>query len=108
MDVPVAELSFESNAFADRHIGPRAKDIAGMLARLGFASLDALVDAAVPAGIRRRSAMTLDAPRSEAQALAEMRRIAGKNRVMRSMIGMGYHGCHTPTVILRNVLENPA
>jgi glycine dehydrogenase len=96
------------NSFAERHIGPREKDASEMLARLGCDSLEALVDATVPAGIRRAAALALDPPRTEAQALRELRVIAGANRVMRSMIGMGYHGCHTPTVILRNVLENPA
>ncbi|HEX2829772.1 MAG TPA: aminomethyl-transferring glycine dehydrogenase [Burkholderiales bacterium] len=100
--------TYSSNAFADRHIGPREREIAEMLAALGLDSLDALVDAAVPAGIRRRTPMTLGRPLTEPEALAELARIAQQNRVMRSMIGMGYHGCHTPTVILRNILENPA
>ena len=97
-----------SSSFADRHIGPRAEEVAGMLARLGYDSLDALVAAAVPAGIRRGAPLTLDPPLTESEALADLKRIAGGNRVMRSMIGMGYYGCHTPTVILRNILENPA
>src|SRR5688572_28421741 len=99
---------FPRNPFADRHIGPRASDSAEMLATLGFDSLDALVEAAVPAGIRRPTPMTLDAPLTEPEALADLERIAAGNRVMRSMIGMGYYGCHTPTVILRNIVENPA
>ena len=70
-------------------------------------SLDALVNAAVPAGIRMDGAMTLPAARSEHDALAWLKSIMGKNRVLKSFIGQGYHGTHTPGVIQRNILENP-
>jgi glycine dehydrogenase len=96
------------DAFARRHIGPDAAEQAAMLEALGCASLDALVDRAVPAGIRRDSKLAIAAGRSEAEILAELRKFAAQNRVLRSFIGMGYYGCHTPSVILRNVLENPA
>ena len=90
-----------------RHVGPSEAEIAEMLKTLGLASLDALVGETVPAGIRLGRALALPAPLSEEQALAELRRKAAKNRVFRSFIGMGYHDCHTPAVVLRNVLENP-
>ncbi|HEX4942728.1 MAG TPA: aminomethyl-transferring glycine dehydrogenase, partial [Usitatibacteraceae bacterium] len=95
-------------AFARRHVGPDAKDQADMLAALGFASRDALIAAIVPAAIRRKSPMALPVGKPEAEALAELRAVAAKNRVFRSWIGQGYYGTHTPGVILRNILENPA
>ena len=76
--------------------------------RSGYASLDDLIDRAVPTAIRRTDRMQLGAARNESETLAELRSIAGENRVFRSFIGMGYSDCHTPPVILRNVLENPA
>jgi len=93
--------------FVRRHVGPGEPEIAGMLKALGVASLDALVNETVPAGIRLSRPLSLPLPLSEEQALAELGQKAGKNRVFRSFIGMGYHDCHTPAVILRNVLENP-
>jgi glycine dehydrogenase len=93
--------------FVKRHVGPSGADVAEMLAALGLASLDALVAETVPAGIRLDRALSLPEPVSEEQALAELRQKAARNRVFRSFIGMGYHDCHTPAVVLRNVLENP-
>ncbi len=97
--------------FADRHIGPRAADVRQMLDALGQSSLAGLIDAAVPAAIRadgpEDGLADLPPAASEAEALAELDEIAGSNRVLRSLIGMGYHGCVTPPVIQRNVLENP-
>jgi glycine dehydrogenase len=95
-------------AFGRRHVGPSEEDQAAMLASLGFASRDALMDAIVPANIRRPSPMALPAGKPEAEALAELRALAARNRVFRSWIGQGYYGTHTPGVILRNILENPA
>ncbi len=97
-----------TSEFVARHIGPSADDEAHMLSVIGAASRRALIDTIVPRAIARRAAMALPAPLSEAQALAELRDIAGKNRVLKSFIGQGYHGTHTPGVILRNILENPA
>ncbi len=94
--------------FEDRHVGPQADEQAKMLAALGFASLDALTDAALPHGIRSPEGLDLPAPRSEVEALADLREIADTNRVVTSMIGLGYHATVTPPVILRNVLESPA
>jgi glycine dehydrogenase len=79
-----------------------------MLATLGFASLDELINATVPSNIRYRGSLDLPAGRSEAQVLADFRALAAKNRVFRSFIGMGYSDCITPPVIQRNVIENPA
>ncbi|MEW6073788.1 MAG: aminomethyl-transferring glycine dehydrogenase [Planctomycetota bacterium] len=94
-------------AFADRHLGPSPADVAAMLAVLGLDSLEELVLRTVPAGIRLRQPLALEGPRTESAHLAEMRALAGKNRVLRSCIGLGYHGTIVPPVILRNVLENP-
>ncbi len=97
-------------AFADRHIGPRADEIERMLEALGQSSLASLIDAAVPAAIRGdggTGGLDLPPPASEAGALAELDEMAASNQVPRSFIGMGYHGCVTPPVIQRNVLENP-
>ena len=98
-----------TSEFAARHIGISSPhDRQRMLDAIGVPSVDALVEAIVPQAIRRARPMQLPAPAGEAQALAELRTIAAKNRVMKSYIGQGYHDTHTPGVILRNVLENPA
>ncbi len=104
---PAGALLAPPADFVRRHVGPRDAEIAEMLKTLGLASLDALVAQTVPAGIRLGRALDLPAPLSEEEALAELRQKAGENRVWRSFIGMGYQDCHTPAVILRNVLENP-
>jgi glycine cleavage system P protein (glycine dehydrogenase) len=93
--------------FVRRHVGPSEADVTEMLGTLGLASLDALVAQTVPAGIRLGRALDLPQSLSEDEALAELRLKAAQNRVFRSFIGMGYSDCHTPAVILRNVLENP-
>jgi len=95
-------------AFLRRHVGPSVADQAAMLAELGFASRESLVEAIVPPAIRRRKPMALPEGRPEALALADLKAIAAKNRVCRSWIGQGYYGTHTPGVIQRNILENPA
>jgi len=94
--------------FSDRHIGPRGDDVARMLETVGVASLEELVDQAVPASIRSDAPLDLPAPASEAAMLAELRAIADRNVVRTSMIGLGYAGTVTPPVIRRNVLESPA
>ncbi|MEO5703641.1 MAG: glycine dehydrogenase (aminomethyl-transferring), partial [Candidatus Limnocylindrales bacterium] len=94
--------------FVDRHVGPDEREVAAMLASLGYPSLDALIRATVPAAILRDSSLGVPAARSEAQALADLREMADANTPLRPMIGMGYHDTITPPVILRNVLENPA
>jgi len=93
--------------FVRRHIGPNAAETSAMLALLGQNNLDGLIDAAVPKKIRLNNKLNLPAARSEFEALAELRRIAGENKIFRSFIGQGYYDCITPPVIQRNVLENP-
>ncbi|WP_422505634.1 aminomethyl-transferring glycine dehydrogenase [Stenotrophomonas sp. GZD-301] len=97
-----------SHAFVERHIGPNDAEIAQMLDVVGHASLDALTDAIVPAGIKSPAPLALPESLTEVQALAKIRAIADKNQVFRTFIGQGYYGTLTPNVILRNVLENPA
>ncbi|WP_321796678.1 aminomethyl-transferring glycine dehydrogenase [Caballeronia sp. J97] len=99
------------DAFAERHIGPDEADQRAMLDALGFASRAAFIDAVIPESIRRKETLPLGAftqPKSEAEALASLRKLADENLVFRTYIGQGYYGTHTPAVILRNVLENPA
>ncbi|MGH8802814.1 MAG: glycine dehydrogenase (aminomethyl-transferring), partial [Casimicrobiaceae bacterium] len=104
---PLSALEHRAE-FARRHIGADAVEQAGMLHELGFASRQALIDAVVPDEIRLHGEMPLAQPLSEAEALARLHAIASRNRVLKSMIGQGYYATHTPAVILRNVLENPA
>ena len=104
---PLRELE-NAAEFIARHIGIAPADEAHMLSVIGSASRRALIEAIVPRSIARSAPMQLPEPATEAQALAELKAIAGRNRVMKSFIGQGYHGTHTPGVILRNVLENPA
>ena len=99
-----------SAPFADRHIGIDATARATMLSAIGCESLEDLLDAALPAGIRARppAASSLPEPASEAAALAELRALAAQNRPARPMIGLGYYDTITPAVITRTVLENPS
>ncbi len=94
--------------FLARHIGIDAADEARMLPVIGSETRAELIDGIVPAAIRRARPMRLPAPVTEADALAELKALASKNKVFKSFIGQGYYGTHTPGVILRNVLENPA
>jgi glycine dehydrogenase len=96
------------HTFTDRHIGASTTDAGVMLSTLGYTSLEELVDTAVPADIRQDAPLGLPAPRSEAQALAELRALASKNILKTQMIGQGFYDTLTPPVILRNVLESPA
>ena len=107
MPTPLALLE-DSNQFHARHIGPDAVDESLMCAAIGVANRAALIDAVVPPAIRRSQGMALPAPCTEAQGLAELKAIARKNQVLKSFIGQGYSGTHTPGVILRNILENPS
>jgi glycine dehydrogenase len=94
--------------FAQRHIGPSEDDQAQMLKTVGYGSLDELTSAALPAGLASGQELNLPGPVSEEQAQAELRRMAARNQVLTSMIGLGYYGTVTPAVIRRNLLENPA
>ena len=104
---PLRELE-DASEFVARHIGVSADDEGHMLSVIGAASRRALIEAVVPRSIARGAPMALPEPLTEASALAELKAIAGRNRVLKSFIGQGYHGTHTPGVILRNILENPA
>ncbi len=94
-------------SFERRHIGPDEEQLYAMLATVGVESLDQLIDEAVPAPIRTADALDLPPAMSEHEALAALAERAGRNQVLRSFIGLGYHGTNTPPVIQRNVLENP-
>jgi len=96
-----------TDRFSSRHIGPRDADTQAMLELLGYDSLDALIDAAVPARIRMKQPLALPAGRTEFDALRGMRQSASRNELYRSYIGMGYADTITPPVIQRNILENP-
>ncbi|MGF6272740.1 glycine dehydrogenase [Massilia sp. UYP11] len=99
------------DSFIPRHIGPSESEQAAMLSTLGYATRAALIDAVVPANIRRKDRLDLGQfaePRTEEEALAVLRGLASKNKVLKSLIGQGYYGTHTPKVILRNIFENPA
>jgi glycine dehydrogenase len=93
--------------FRSRHLGSIGSDRASMIRESGFSSLEALIDTAVPASIRMAQPLELPAALSEQDALSWLKSIMRKNRVLKSFIGQGYHGTHTPGVIQRNILENP-
>ena len=97
-----------SGEFAGRHIGPNEGEIRSMLESIGCADVPTLIDRAVPPDIRSSKPLDLPLPLTEAEAMTELRSLAAENRVMRSFIGLGYYGTHTPSVIVRRVLENPA
>lgn len=103
---PLTEL-LQQDDFTRRHIGPTSAEQAAMLSELGYTSLDELTEATVPAAIVRHDPINAGGPVTEAQAIADLKRVAQKNKVFRSYIGMGYSGTHTPPVVLRNILENP-
>ena len=94
-----------SAPFVARHIGPRPADVEHMLQTLGYDSLEALVDTAVPAGIRQPKPLELPAPLTESAVLEQLREIAGRNVMKTQMIGQGFSDTVTPGVILRKVLE---
>jgi glycine dehydrogenase len=96
-----------AESFVPRHVGPDERDVAEMLKTLGFPSLDALIDATIPAKIRFRRGLDLPKGMTELEVLAYFRTLASKNQVFRSFIGMGYSDCVTPPVIQRNIIENP-
>ena len=104
--VPTDYLPYD---FANRrHIGPSPAEMAAMLETVGTASLDALISETVPAGIRQTSALQWERAKSERELLWHMRSVGQKNKVLKSLIGMGYHGTVTPPAIQRNIFENPA
>ncbi|NWL35666.1 aminomethyl-transferring glycine dehydrogenase [Paenarthrobacter nitroguajacolicus] len=102
-------VSSASTTFVDRHIGARRQaDIETMLKSVGYDTVDSLVDTAVPNDIRQEVALTLQNALSEVEVLAELRKLASKNKTAVQMIGQGYYDTVTPPVIRRNILESPA
>ncbi|EMJ60010.1 aminomethyl-transferring glycine dehydrogenase [Leptospira sp. P2653] len=95
------------DTFPRRHIGPDSQQIGGMLKKLGLSSLEELVDKAVPAGIRLEKELDLPKASTEHKILQDLKNIASQNQVFRSYIGAGYNACIIPSVIQRNILENP-
>ncbi|ETA05394.1 MULTISPECIES: aminomethyl-transferring glycine dehydrogenase [Gordonia] len=110
--MPSADPSSAPVTFVDRHVGPDPDETQRMLSVIGVSSLDELAHRAIPAVIADELDSNvlgaLPQPQSESEVLAELSGLAARNTVARSMIGLGYYGTHTPGVILRNVLENPA
>ena len=100
-------MIFDFESFQSRHIGPDAEETAAMLKTIGAPSLDALMDEAIPARIRLKAPLNLPDGQSEHQFLKELRAVGARNQIARSFIGYGYYDTITPSVILRNVLENP-
>jgi glycine dehydrogenase len=100
-------LPLSGHPFTRRHIGPGPEEAQAMLDALGYTSLDALIEDAIPANIRFRGSLSIGDGASELEALTELRAHADRNRVLRSYIGLGYHDTFTPPVIQRKVLENP-
>src|SRR5207253_3163392 len=96
-----------ADRFVTRHIGPSPDETRGMLATLGYESLDAFIDAVVPADIRLRRPLALPPGRTEREVLQAQRGLAAQNQLFRSYIGMGYYHSFTPQVIQRNIVENP-
>ena len=105
--IPLEQLT-DADEFVARHIGPTDDDLARMLDVVGAASLEDLLEQTVPASIRAERPLDLPPARSEADVLAALRDLAGRDHVRTSLIGMGYSPNHTPGVIQRNVLEDPA
>ncbi len=93
--------------FTHRHVGPAGQDVQDMLALIGCASLNDLINQTVPTDIRLKQPLNLDTPQTEHDTLQRLKILANKNTIARSMIGMGYHGTITPAPIQRNILENP-
>jgi glycine dehydrogenase len=108
MTAPLKPLAEPATTFARRHIGPAPRDVSAMLQALGSTSLSALMAETLPGSIRQQAPLDLGAALSETEALAHMRELASKNQVFTSLIGQGYSGTILPTVIQRNILENPA
>jgi glycine dehydrogenase len=108
MTAPVKPPAEPATTFARRHIGPAPSDVATMLKTVGATSLSALMAETLPSAIRQQAPLDLGPALSETEALAHMRALAAKNQVFTSLIGQGYSGTILPSVIQRNILENPA
>ena len=99
--------SLSSASYLDRHLGPNQEEREAMLRRIGYSSLDALIDAAVPAGIRDAEQISLEPALSEEQAYEKLRAYANQNIALKSFYGQGFYDTITPPVIRRNVVEDP-
>ena len=107
--MPFTPTEYLPYDFANRrHIGPSPQEMDEMLAVIGADNLDALIDETLPSSIRQAKPLDFDRPLSERELLHRMRAVAGKNKMLTSLIGQGYHGTVTPPAIQRNILENPA
>ncbi len=107
--MPFEPTEYDPYDFANRrHIGPSPEEMAEMLEALGTRSLEALIDETVPGSIRQAEPLDFGPPKSERELMHDLRMVAGKNKVLVSLIGQGYHGTVTPPAIQRNILENPA
>ena len=107
LDTKSADSLAHPDAFVRRHVGPSALETKAMLDTLGFSSIDALIDEAIPVQIRLSKPLELPAGRTEYETLTALRALAAQNQVFRPYIGMGYYDCITPAVIQRNLFENP-
>ena len=96
-----------SEAFEKRHIGPDENDLREMLIEIGIPDLETLISETVPSSIRLQKKLELPALKSEKEFIKSFKKIAAKNKIFRSLIGMGYYDTVTPNVILRNIMENP-
>ena len=94
-------------SFSDRHNGPKSSEIVAMLEAVGVSSIDALIDKTVPSSIRLKKPLKVSESRTEFEYLSHLRTLAAKNKLYKNFIGQGYFGTITPSVIQRNVLENP-
>jgi glycine dehydrogenase len=97
----------QNNEFAARHIGPRNEDTKIMLETIGVSSLEELIDKTVPDAIRMKAPLAIPGAMSEAAYLRHIQEVSMKNELFRNYIGQGYYDTHTPSVILRNIFENP-
>ena len=100
-------FTYDADSFVRRHIAPSAHEIDEMLDALGYESLESFIEATVPDQIRLRRPLAIGPGRTEHDVLDELRRMATRNRVYRSYVGLGYHDTFVPPVIQRNILENP-
>ena len=96
-----------TDKFVSRHNGPSDHEVGEMLKVIGVSSVDELINQTIPANIRLKKPLNLPAPMSEYEFLTHMHKVASKNKLYKSFIGMGYYGTVTPSVILRNIFENP-
>src|SRR6266446_10483367 len=108
MTAPLKHNNEAATSFARRHIGPSPRDVSAMLETVGVKTLSELIGQTLPSSIRQKAPLDLGRALSEIESLTHMRELASRNQVFTSLIGQGYSGTILPTVIQRNILENPA